>query len=84
MGPFPNSRAVINFSWQDTYSSRISQKTEFLLKHAKVGGTIGQVHQPFNEIPSIFPETFEDSSSFCTSKGNKSRSFHLSLDNSAS
>lgn len=69
MGPFTNSTAAINFAWQDAYSSRISQTKEFLMKAAKAGGTIGQVHQPFNEIPSTFSKLSEGPGGLCTSKG---------------
>ncbi|XP_028771943.1 squamosa promoter-binding-like protein 3 isoform X2 [Neltuma alba] len=71
MSPFPNSRGTINFAWQDTCSnsSRISQTKEFLMKPAKVGGAIGQVHQPFNEIPSTFSKLSEGSGGLCIPKG---------------
>ncbi|KAK4265048.1 hypothetical protein QN277_026151 [Acacia crassicarpa] len=68
MSSFSNSRAI-NFAWQDTYSSRISQKKEFLIKPAKVGGTTGQVHQPFNDIPTAFSKPSEGSGGLCSSKG---------------
>lgn len=69
MIPFSYSRAATNLAWQDAYSTKHPQTKEFLVKPAKAGGTTGQVHQPFNEMPNTFTMSFEDSSGLCISKG---------------